>query len=214
MTRPDPSEHQQRGQRHGRKWVQSDDLLAGLDRAGRPRGVRAFFAATLGAALLVWNLTFSLGAYHTVFYWRLFQIFVVATVLLLGAIVLRDSLRVRLWTMALLALPTLWVVVRVIAFAGNADVQQAADLGLGILVVISMPFTLLAAARIVSPEYFALQGRRFKAIAVGIVAVVAIAGFLVGQFNYVFTTCQDYVVAGDNQPDNCNHSTGYRPNHP
>lgn len=214
MTQQGTPEHEHDPDRPGPKWVQDDDLLTGLDRAGRPRGVRAFFAATLGAALLVWNLTFSLGAYHTVFYWRLFQIFVVATVLLLGAIVLRDSLRVRLWMKVLLAVPMLWVVVRVIAFAGNDYVQQAADIALGILVVISMPFTLLAAARIVSPEYFALQGRRFKVIAVGIVALVAVSGFLVGQFNYVFTTCQDYVVAGDNQPGNCNHSTGYRPNRP
>jgi hypothetical protein len=63
-----------------RRFAPDDDLLAGFDRAGRPAGLRTFFATTIAASLLVWDLTFSLGAYHTVFYYRLFQILVASTV--------------------------------------------------------------------------------------------------------------------------------------
>jgi len=78
-------------------WPPNDDLLAGFDRAGRPAGLRAFFASTIALSLVVRDLTLSLGAYHTVFYYRLFQILVASTVLLHGAVVLRRDVRVRPW---------------------------------------------------------------------------------------------------------------------
>jgi hypothetical protein len=210
-----PEHEQRRAARHGNRWATDDDLVAGLDRAGRPRGLRAFFATTLAASLLVWDLAYQLGAYHTVFYSRLFQVFVVSTVLLLGSIVLRHDVRVRKWSRVLLAVPMLWLLVRLIAEARHeSQPQRVVDVVMGALTLASVPFILWAAARIVSPEYFQLQRRRLKATAVGIVAVVAVAGFLIGQFNYAFTTCQDYVVAGDNQPDNCNRGSDQHPNRP
>jgi len=190
--------------RRVRRFAPDDDLLAGFDRAGRPAGLRAFFASTIAVSLLVWDLTFSLGAYHTVFYYRLFQILVASTVLLLGALVLRRDVRVRPWTLAVLAIPLLWLVSRVVApFGRGTEANHVLDLILIGLTLASVPFTLVALARILSPAYFALPARRLKAAAVAIIVLIGVTGFLVGQFNYEFTTCHEYVIAGDDEPGNC-----------
>ncbi|HEY2793857.1 MAG TPA: hypothetical protein VGJ28_15945 [Micromonosporaceae bacterium] len=194
-----------------RRWhLADDDLVAGFDESGgRPPGLRAFFAVTIGASLVIWELAFDLGAYHTVFYSRLFQILVVSTVLLLGSIVLRRIVRVRPWHQFLLAVPLLWLVVRFIAPLGHASrPQRVLDGILVALTLASVPFILWAVARIMSPEYFALPSRRLKIGVASIVVAVAVAGFLVGQFNNRFTTCQEYVVAGDDEPKNCSHALG------
>lgn len=188
------------------RWAPDDDLLSGFDREGRPQELRAFFASAIAASLIAWDLTFTLGAYHTVFYSRLLQILVVSTVLLVGSIVLRRTIRVRPWTRALLSIPLLWLLVRLVAPLGRtSDAAHVLDATLIGLIVASVPLTLWAAARIVAPEYFELPTRRLKIAALSIVVLVALTGFLVGQFNYRFTTCHEYVVSGDNTPSNCHH---------
>src|SRR5262245_8278511 len=44
-----------------------DDLLTGMDETGQPHGIRAFFATTITLSVVVWSITFELGAYHAVF---------------------------------------------------------------------------------------------------------------------------------------------------
>jgi hypothetical protein len=181
-----------------------DDLLAGFDRAGRPRQLQAFFATTIAASLLAWDLAFAYGAYHTVFYSRLFQILVTSTVLLAGSVILRKRVRVRPWTRVLLAIPLVWFVTRGLAPFGRSSAagRFLDDLLIG-LTAVSVPFTLLALARVLAPEYFALPSRRTKVVSISIIVLVATSGFLVGRFNYLFTTCQEYVLAGDDQPADC-----------
>jgi hypothetical protein len=187
-----------------RRWTPNDDLLAGLDRAERPHELRAFLATTIAVSLPVWDLAFTLGAYHTVFYSRLFQILVVSSVLLLGSIVLRNVITVSPWMRALLAIPLLWLVVRLIAPLGRSgQAGHVLDLVLIGLTLVTVPFTLWVVARILAPEYFALPGRRLKVAALTIVVFVGLIAFLVGQFNFEFTTCHDYDISGDNTPTNC-----------
>ncbi len=64
----------------------------------------------------------------------------------------------------------------------------------------------MALARILSPDYFALPARRLKAAAVAIIVLIGVTGFLVGQFNDEFTTCHEYVIAGDDEPSNCRNA--------
>jgi len=188
----------------GRHRGPDDDLLTGFDRAGRPQGMRAFFAATLISSLLVWDIAFPLGAYHTVFYSRLFQVLVVSTVLLLGSIALRHRVRVRPWMRLVLSVPLMWLLVRMVASLQDwSGTVRVVDLVMIVVTLLSVPLILWALARILMPEYFEIQATRLKLVAIGIVTLVAVAGFLVGTYNDLFTTCHDYVLAGDNQPANC-----------
>jgi hypothetical protein len=71
------------------------------------------------------------------------------------------------------------------------------------LVLLTLPITLLAVARIVAPDYFELSTLRLRLAGAAIIFVVAVAGLLTGQFNDHVVTCQDFVVAGDDEPANC-----------
>jgi hypothetical protein len=81
------------------------------------------------------------------------------------------------------------------------------------LTVLCVPFILVASARVMVPEYFTLPGRRMRAISVLIVLLVGASGLVVGQFNYRFTTCQEYVLAGDDLPNNCQPPPPPAPTH-
>jgi hypothetical protein len=186
-----------------RRFAPEDDLLSGFDRTAEPDGLRAFFATTIGGSLLVWDLTFTLGAYHTVFYSRLFQILVVSTVLLLGSILLRDRIRVRPWMRAILAIPLVWLLFRMVPPIGSPRTAAVVDDVFVAAILATLPFTMFAVARILAPEYFTLPHPRLKATAIVIIVLVGAGGLVAGQFNYQVTTCHDYTVAGNNTPSNC-----------
>jgi hypothetical protein len=191
-----------------------EDLLTGFRHAdGRPGELRGFFATTLAAALLVWDLTFTLGAYHTVFYYRLMQIFVVCAVLLLGALVLRRHLTVRLWMLVVLSVPVVWLLWRLVAPVGGhwpSAYRVVDDVLIG-LVLVTLPVVLWAVARIVAPEYFTLSTVRLRLAGAAIVAVVGVAGFLTGHFNNHVVTCNEFLVAGDDLPANCRLTPSRQP---
>ncbi|NUR72631.1 MAG: hypothetical protein HOU81_17575 [Hamadaea sp.] len=182
-----------------------DDLLTGFDGEHQPGELRGFFAITIAVSLLAWDVAFALGAYHTVFYYRLLEIFVLSAVLLLGALALRRHLSVHPWMLAILALPVIWLAWRLIVPVGGrwARTYRVIDICLIALIMVTLPVTLWAVARILAPDYFALSTLRLRLVSVAIVVVVGIAGFLTGQFNNHVVTCQDFVVAGDDQPGNC-----------
>ncbi|HEU0237784.1 MAG TPA: hypothetical protein VFR11_00695 [Micromonosporaceae bacterium] len=200
----------ERGSRESRRrFSAADDILRGFSRGGRPTGYRAFFATTIAASLLIWDLAFALGAYHTVFYYRLFQIFVVSTVLLLGSIVLRREMRVWWWTRVVLCIPVLWFVLRGIApIYRSTGPLHVIEQTLTWLTLATVPLTLWALVRVMAPGLFEMRARRVRALVIVIISVVAIAGFVVGQFNSHFTNCRDYVVAGDDEPSHCRPTPG------
>jgi hypothetical protein len=160
---------------------------------------------TIGISLVVWDIAFALGAYHTVFYYRLLQIFVVSAVLLLGALVLRGHMTVRPWMLAILSIPVVWLVWRLSVPPGGRwhSVYRVIDDVLEGSIVLTLPVTLWAVARILAPQYFALSTLRLRLASAAIIAVVAVAGLLTGAFNYHVLDCQDFVVAGDDTPANC-----------
>ncbi|HZM78015.1 MAG TPA: hypothetical protein VFC19_20035 [Candidatus Limnocylindrales bacterium] len=184
-----------------------DDLLTGFTKpeSRRRDDLRAFLATTLAISLLVWDLAFTFGAYRTVFYYRLLQIFVVSIVLLLGALVLRRQLTVRPWMLAIVSIPVIWLVWRLLAPAGGhwPPVYRLVEGALVDLTLLTLPVTLWVVLRILAPNYFELSSLRLRLAGLAIVSVVAVAGFLTGQFNYHVITCESFVVAGDDQPSNC-----------
>lgn len=194
-----------KGERRGRPVPVEDDLLEGFSHAGRRAvALRGFFAVTITGALIAWDITFTFGAYHTVFYHRINQLLVVCLVVLLGKLSLNAQIHEHAWLTGVFAVPTVWVLFRLLA-PGTVPPRAypAADgLLIGIM-VLSLPLVLWVVARLLAPGYFSLPQRRMQLASAGIIVAVAGVGYLVGVFNDHFYTCEDFALAGDHRPEGC-----------
>lgn len=197
--------HSERHERHG---LTEDDLLKGFDQTGPGHGrLGGFFAIAIAGSLYMWNLAFTFGAYHTLFYHHRQQIFVLSLVVLLGSLIMRRRVQIQPWLLALFAPPMLIFLLR-IAFPVNhrmreANAVQLADRVLVVATVAVLPIIVWIGARLLAPDYFKLPDRRAKIAVVAVIAVVGLIGFTVGRLNTHFLTCEDFRIAGDDEPKGC-----------
>jgi hypothetical protein len=203
-----------------RRLADKDDLLTGFDETGPSRGqFRGFFATSIASSLLAWDLAFTYGAYHTVFFHTGQRLFVLSTGVLLGALMLRRRIRLHRWLLAAFAPPILLLLLRLVVPVEPADsplrlrlvteAGPAVRVVEGVLVaamILGSPIALWVIARLLAPDYFILPGRRVKIALLVIVSTVALIGYLVGTYNNQFLTCEQFLVAGDDAPTNCVHT--------
>jgi hypothetical protein len=186
----------------------NDDVLSGFDQTGASRTeLRGFFTTSILASLYIWDTTFNLGAYHTVFFQQTQGLLVTAVVILLGILVVRRQIQVHAWLLALFVPPVLLVIFR---FAtpvkhpgGGLRLVDACFTAATFVVV---PIIGWVTARLLAPEFFALPGRRLKTAVVAIAATMGVLGYLAGAYNNRILTCEDFVVSGVDTPANCRHA--------
>jgi hypothetical protein len=191
--------------RDARRRLTEDDLLHGFDPTGPSRGhLYGFFITTGATSLYAWDLAFTFGAYHRVFYHRVAQILVLSMVVLIGVLTVRRQLEVRPWLLAAFALPFLWIVLQVLYNISESGPVMRLIAGVLIIAnVLALPVIFWVIARLLAPDYFALPGRRLKVGVASTVAIVALTGYLVGENNRHFITCEEFELAGDDPPPNC-----------
>jgi hypothetical protein len=182
-----------------------DDVLTGFDQTGeRKAEFRGFFATSMVASLYTWNIAFELGAYRTIFFYREDEYLVLSTVVLVGVFVVRGQIRERPWLFAAITPPAMLLLFRLASpvkhpGGGWGIVEDV----LVVLNGVALPLMVWVIARLLAPDYFEVRGRRLKLWLFGIVAGIAVFGFLAGQFNYRYLSCDDFVTAGLDAPDNC-----------
>jgi len=157
-------------------------------------------------ALTAWPIAFNLGAYDAVFYQDVFQIVVVSTVAFAIVLVRSPYDGLALWfTRIALAAPGVWLTGAVVLFDSLGAAVNNVVYGLVglVIAVVSIPTVLRVLVELFTPEVELIQNRRVLAFTIGIVALVAIAGFAIGRNNDAFLTCDDFKIAGSDQPTNC-----------
>jgi hypothetical protein len=188
--------------------IREDDLLKGFDPTGPSHGrLGGFFAITIGGSIYAWNVAFSYGAYHTFFYYRRQELFVLSLVVLLGGLIMRPRLRIRPWLFAPFTPPLLLTLLR-LAFPVNHSgrVVHVFDNLLVIATLCVLPLIIWVLSRLLAPTFFTLPDRRARFGVLAIIVVVALVGYAEGRFNSHFVTCEDFQVAGDDEPKNCVHN--------
>jgi hypothetical protein len=162
--------------------------------------------ATLTMALATWPIAFNLGAYGAVFYNDIFRFVVTATVGLAIALVTSPYEGHKRWvTRAALASPAAWLAVSVLLFDSTAAAASDPVFGVVGLAValVSIPTVLKLLIDLFVADLTSLEDTRMLMFAIALVALVAVAGFAVGANNDAFLTCDDFKVAGADQPSNC-----------
>ncbi|WP_326819746.1 hypothetical protein [Streptosporangium sp. NBC_01756] len=185
-------------------------MVGGASREPSPKGKRAFpevdptlratAAATAGGTLVILWPAFTLGAYGAIFFDSVLGIWAVATAVLLSGLMLhtRGALPWAGWVA--LALPSVWIVLAVMARRTHgAHYLHYFEV---VLTLVGAPTLTWLLSRILLPDYAELpELHRLRAVLVTI--AVGILAFLLGKFNYLFLTCADFDISGNNTPPGC-----------
>ena len=189
--------------------MSGNDSPDGAQAGSRPDRNRTYGPAAVAVvtiALTAWPIAFNLGAYDAVFYQDVFQIVVVSTVAFAIVLVRSPYDGLALWfTRIALAAPGVWLTGAVVLFDSLGAAVNNVVYGLVglVIAVVSIPTVLRVLVELFTPEVELIQNRRVLAFTIGIVALVAIAGFAIGRNNDAFLTCDDFKIAGSDQPTNC-----------
>lgn len=170
------------------------------------RAYGALLLSTVVLALPTWRIAFDLGAHKVVQYENIFAVVVVSIVALAGSFFAPPGTGARSWwSRVLLSAPLGWVVVATVWSGSIPEAATSPVLGLLAVAIAatSGPYVVLLLVRLFGPRTIEIRNRSAMIAMASTVAIVAILGFFVGRANYLFLTCEDFVVAGDHQPANC-----------
>ncbi|MFG3016811.1 hypothetical protein ACGFZB_41475 [Streptomyces cinerochromogenes] len=162
--------------------------------------LRGVATAAAGGTLVVWWPAFTLGAYNAVFFDNVLALWAVATAVLLSGAMIRKRSAVPWGGWIALTLPSVWIVLAIVAPRTHGfPYLHYLEV---VLTLVGAPMLAWLLTRILLPDYAALRGRE-RLGAVGVTLVVGVLAFLLGKFNYVFLTCADFDVSGNNVPAHC-----------
>ena len=162
--------------------------------------------ATVTIALTTWPIAFNLGAYQAVFYDDIFKTVVAATVGLAIVVVRPPYEGKKLWFVrATLASPALWLTLAVTFFDSTGAAASNPLFGaLGLLVaMVSIPTVLKLLIDLFMPDMVSVRDTKMMGLVVAVIIMIAAAGYIVGANNDAFLTCDDFKIAGSDQPTNC-----------
>jgi hypothetical protein len=180
--------------------------------AGTPAAASAeteiltFVSAAAGLSAFAWSITFNYGAFgviflgHTIAVW-LFSMSVVTVTLLARHPMLPGGARLGY---GVLALPSVWLVLRVVDDATRKG--QLTDYLLhaagGLAILLSLPYLTYLFLRFTNPGVVRLR-RRYLAGLLTLGLFIGGLGWFLGSHNYLLMTCEEFVVSGQDTPDNC-----------
>jgi hypothetical protein len=165
-----------------------------------------FAIAVVTVSLVVFPITFNLGAYGQVFYEDIFRFVVAATAGLGVSILASPYVGWRRWLVDVaLGAPALWLLLAAVFTDSTADAATNPVLGPMALVigVVSVPTVLRMLIDLFVPGFGSFADTRLVVGGLVVIALIGVSGLLIGIHNDRFLTCDDFKVAGADQPENC-----------
>ena len=170
------------------------------------RNHKTFLLTAVALALGVQNIAFNLGAYSTIFFDRLLPVWAVSLAVLLAVLSLPPEERpIGRWGLFALAAPTLWIVLSILSNikANWSWVDNAVYLTSIVVLGFILPYTAYLIISITQSEALEITPNRLLYYLVGIALLVGIVSYLLGVYNYYLLTCDDFIIAGYSNPENC-----------
>ncbi|MET7513216.1 hypothetical protein ABZS88_07015 [Streptomyces sp. NPDC005480] len=168
---------------------------------------RRIATAAAGGTLVIWWPAFTFGAYNAIFFDNVMALWAVATAVLLSGLVSDRRAAVPWSNRIALLLPTLWIVVGMVAPTGSSF--HYIHYFEVVITVVSAPYLTWLLTKILLSDYDELPAvRRFEAV--GITVAIGVLAFLLGKFNYLFLTCADFNESGNNTPPGCAQGPPFR----
>lgn len=166
---------------------------------------RVCLVAMIGVALLSWELGFQIGAFKLIFFDKLFSAWVFATASFFAlAYIGKRYPRLGIIGYGIMFFPSLYLLL--IWLQNSAFFQWEAEILFVmhlLVLVVCMPYTFYRVLWIMHPEIMEAMTLRFLGVVAAFALAVGLAGFLVGHYNYLFLSCEDFQRSGNYQPKNC-----------
>ncbi|MFS0513895.1 hypothetical protein ACEYW6_04105 [Nostoc sp. UIC 10607] len=169
--------------------------------------IKTFLLAAITLSLSMWDLSFNLGAFKVIFFEKIFLIWVASSATLLACLLLPRNRSPITWPgLLVMSIPTLWFILPFVPFhevSTTGALRKIVSLGLGIVVyLICLPYTLYMVFAIINEDIIHLSKKLIIKLIV-ILLIIGCIGYFVGSHNYLFLSCFDFKVSGNDLPANC-----------
>jgi hypothetical protein len=162
--------------------------------------LRATATAAAGGTLVIWWPAFTFGAYDDIFFDDALGPWAVATAVLLSGVALRRRVAVPWGVWSALLLPSLWIVLAMVA-PRSKGFPYLHYLEVTITLA-GAPFLTWLLSKVLLSDYGELPMAR-RLAAVGVTVAVGVLAFLLGRFSHLFLTCADFDISGNSTPPGC-----------
>lgn len=167
---------------------------------------RTYLLSAVAMAAPAGETGFQLGAWGEVFYSRPMGAWAVVTSLLLALLLVpRKKLPVPPVYLLVLMIPSVWILLKMFRLdTTGGEIFHPVLFGLGIIsYALCLPFAVYLVIQIINPELLDLKGLRSKLSLTAVLLTMFFIGLTLGRHNNLFVHCEDFILAGDNPPANC-----------
>ena len=177
---------------------------------------KVFFISAMALSAAVSTSAFWFGVYGTIFFEELLYVWVAASAALLASFFVprMDVPAVKLpWRgRFLLGLPTVWLVLSAFIDIESYRPESLASGVLGLAALTSafltLPYLLYVIIVAVVPDIDRLTNAKLRVALLGIVALMGVAGFVIGKNHPLFLTCENFKIGGHDMPESCRRADG------
>lgn len=168
---------------------------------------RKYILASIFVSIAVWDISFNLGAFKTIFFDKFFLIWVISIAIFLGDLALREkallnkTARFSMLVPTIVAAMTAWV----FWFGDTFGVMAWLSFALGsLLTILFLPYAAYVILHITRQDVADFKESKPLAASLFLIALfVGALGFTIGHYNKVLLSCEDFQVSGNDLPDNC-----------
>jgi hypothetical protein len=169
---------------------------------------RRLAAAAIAGAALGWWPAFTLGVYGVIFFEQILALWAGATSAFLALGFARGFGVWRRPQVLALLLPSLWLLLAwILPVGGTSGIYQVLFWLGAVITMLGIPALAAFMVRVLIPTAERLRGRE-KSAAIGLVAFVMLASFLIGTQHPRMLTCEDFTISGNYAPEDCSPGTG------
>ncbi len=167
---------------------------------------RTLMVAAVALAYPLGLTGFQLGAYGELLFEHKLAAWTAATAtLIVFAVLPKQFVPVPRWHMWFLAIPSLWMLGRfAIGVSNPGALVHPLIFAFGIAsFVICFPYTIYLIVRVANPDLTDIRGFRMWSMLAVIGGLFFVSGFLIGNWNELFITCQDAQIGRLEMPEYC-----------
>jgi hypothetical protein len=165
--------------------------------------VRVYVLGSVAISIIAWDLAFHYAIYDTIFFERLFVVWVACTATLIASAFLPKRHRfLKPVSVIALLIPSIWLLTTILIPEDESTLTELLSSLVQLATLLSLPYLGFALLFLAQPDTFRLPVRLRVGMFV-VALVIALSGFWLGSNHPYVLDCWDFEVSGNYVPENC-----------